>query len=96
MKSCQCCDKAFTPRVQYQIYCSEECREIATKQKIADRYAMFRRQRLMGKKRYCRYCARPLSAYNDDAICQTCVIDPKEVSRALKEIKGIAKGKDIV
>lgn len=96
MKSCQTCDKAFTPRVKYQVYCSEECREIATKQKIAERYALLRRKRLMGKERFCRSCGTKLSAYNDDNICQTCVVDPKEVGKALKQIKSIANGKEVL
>ena len=94
MKSCQACDKAFTPKVKYQVYCSDQCREVATKQKIAERYAMLRRKRLMEKKRFCRSCGTPLSAYNDDQICQACVVDPKEVNRILKQIKGIANGKE--
>jgi hypothetical protein len=30
-----------------------------------------------------------LSIYNDDAICNTCLINPAEVNKALKEIKDI-------
>ena len=96
MKSCQACENAFTPKVKYQVYCSEQCREVATKRKIAERYALLRRKRLMNKERFCRSCGIRLSAYNDDNICQTCVVDPKEVSRVLKQIKGIASGKEIL
>lgn len=94
MKACQWCDKQFNPNVKYQIYCSEECREAATKEKIAQRYAITRRNKMMSKKRYCNSCGQPLSAYNDDQLCMTCVVNPKEVSKILKEIKGMANGKE--
>ena len=93
MKTCQWCDASFEPKVGYQIYCSTECREDATKEKIAQRYIIARRKKMMGKKRFCKSCGSPLSAYNDDQICQTCVVDPTEVSKALREIKGNAGGK---
>ena len=94
MKNCQWCDAAFQPRVSYQIYCSDECREQATKEKIAQRYAMTRRNRMIGKPRKCKGCGKPLSVYNDDNLCTTCVVDPTEVSKTLREIKGMAKGKN--
>ena len=89
MKSCQWCDSSFSPRVSYQIYCSDECRNQATKQKIADRYQIARRNKMMAKPRKCRSCGLPLSVYNDENLCMTCLVDPKEVSKALKELKGI-------
>lgn len=94
MKTCQWCDEAFKPNVGYQIYCSTECRESATKEKIAQRYLIARRNKMMNKKRSCKSCGSPLSAYNDEETCQFCVVDTKEVSRALREIKGIANGKN--
>jgi len=93
MKTCQWCDAAFTANVGYQIYCSPECRDLATREKISQRYAVSKRNKMIGKKRYCKYCGGKLSAYNDDSICQTCIINPTDVNRALKEIKGIADGK---
>ena len=90
MKTCQWCDEPFEPKVGYQIYCSSECREEATKEKIAQRYLVSKRNRMMSKKRNCKSCGSPLSAYNDDPICQACIVDPAEVSKALKEIKGNA------
>jgi len=94
MKTCQWCDDSFQPNVGYQIYCSTECRDLATKEKIAQRYALSRRTRMMGKTRKCKACGTNLSAYNDDTICQVCVINPGEVSKALKDMKRIANGKD--
>jgi len=61
MKTCQWCDDPFEAKVGYQIYCSSECREEATKEKIAQRYLVARRNRMMGKKRNCKSCGSPLS-----------------------------------
>ena len=94
MKTCQWCDDAFTPRVSYQIYCSDKCRDEATREKIAQRYAISRRNRMIGKTRSCKSCGLPLSAYNDEELCSACIVNPKDVFRTLKEIKGLANGKD--
>jgi hypothetical protein len=94
MKNCQWCDAQFSPRVSYQIYCSEECRTAATKEKIAQKYAISRRNRMIGKTRACNSCGKPLSVYNDDLLCSSCISDPKDIKRTLKEIKGMANGKD--
>lgn len=93
MKTCQWCDTAFEPNVKYQIYCTAECRESATKEKIAERYAINRRNRMIGKERKCKSCGSKLSAYNDDVLCQACLVNPSEVIKALKKIKGVASGK---
>lgn len=93
-KHCQWCDKQFEASVSYQIYCSVECREFATKEKIAERYLIKRRQNLQKKNRLCKSCGVKLSAYNDEVLCQNCLIDPKEVSKTIKEIRGYsANGK---
>jgi hypothetical protein len=94
MKTCQWCEQAFEPRVSYQIYCSNECRDEATKEKIAQKYAIARRNRMMGKVRLCRSCGNQMSVYNDDYICNLCIVDPKDVLAELKKIKGLSNGKD--
>ena len=94
MKNCQWCDAAFKARVSYQIYCSDSCREEATREKIAQRYAISRRNKMIGKTRGCKSCGKPLSAYNDDQLCGSCVVNPTDVKKTLKEIKGLANGKD--
>jgi hypothetical protein len=94
MKNCQWCDASFKPRVSYQIYCSDGCREEATKEKIAQRYAISRRNKMIGKTRKCKSCERPLSVYNDDQLCSSCIVNPSEVTKTLKEIKGMANGRD--
>lgn len=93
-KFCEWCDTTFEPSVSYQIYCSPECRELATKEKIAERYSIKRRNSAKRKARKCKACGNKLSTYNDDALCSTCLVDPKEVSKTLKQIKGMSDGKD--
>ncbi len=92
MKHCKWCDNQFKTNVSYQIYCSTSCRDAATKEKIAIRYAMSRRTRRKGKDRVCKSCGTPLSIYNDDVLCLHCDINPKDVSKALKDLKGLANG----
>ena len=94
MKNCQWCDANFKPRVSYQIYCSDACREEATKEKIAQRYAISRRNKMIGKTRSCKSCGKPLSVYNDDVLCSSCVVNPTDVMKTIKEIKRMANGKD--
>lgn len=92
-KHCQWCDTSFATDINYQIYCSAECREEATREKIAERYLISRRAKRMNQTRLCKSCNAKLSAYNDEQICSTCLINPIDVSKALKQIKGIANGK---
>jgi hypothetical protein len=94
VKNCKFCDKSFTQSVPYQIYCSAECRDLATKEKIAERYLHSKRQKRRGKTRLCKSCSSPLSIYNDDAICSSCAINPDEVTKAIKKIKGKTNGKE--
>ena len=93
MKACQWCDSCFEATVSYQIYCTPECRDAATKEKIAQKYEKVRRNRMMAKTRNCKSCGNALSAYNDFDICNACSVNPKDVSRVLKEIKDISNGK---
>lgn len=92
-KHCQWCDNQFQTSVSYQIYCCAECREQATKEKIAQRYAQTRRSKRLKKSRLCKSCSIPLSAYNDDDLCSECLVNPFDVKKALKDIKGFANGK---
>jgi hypothetical protein len=94
MKHCQWCDHSFQTNISYQIYCSVECRTAATKEKIYQRYLMTRVQNRIGKKRNCKNCGMKLSIYNDEQLCEICQIFPEEVKKILKEIKGLANGKD--
>ena len=87
MKHCQWCDKEFKTDITYQIYCSPECRDLSTKEKIAARYIVSRRQKRKGKERNCKSCNEALSIYNDDSLCVRCNINPLDVAKALKKIK---------
>jgi uncharacterized protein YmfQ (DUF2313 family) len=93
-KHCKWCDNAFETTINYQIYCSAECRDSATKEKIAQRYLVTRRNNPNRKQRVCKQCNTKLSIYNDDVLCQKCLINPQDISKALKDIKGLANGKD--
>ena len=93
-KHCEWCDHNFQTKISYQIYCSTECREAATKEKIAARYQISRIKKRSTKQRNCRSCDAILSIYNDDLLCNTCSVNPGEVIKALKEIKGLSNGKD--
>ena len=89
MKLCNRCDAGFEPKVSYQIYCGDACREEATKIKIAQRYQITRRQKRRGKKRHCASgCGEQLSIYNDSGFCSNCNVNKKEVDKMLKQIKG--------
>ena len=89
MKLCDRCDNHFTPKVSYQIYCSSECRDAATKDKIAERYQVTRRQKRIGKNRRCLGgCNTSLSIYNDSGFCANCNVSKKSVDKMLKELKG--------
>ena len=92
-KHCEWCDHQFETKVSYQIYCSVDCRNAATKEKIAARYLVTRRSKRFGKDRKCKSCEALLSIYNDDQLCQACIINPSDVAKALREIKNIANGK---
>jgi hypothetical protein len=88
VKTCSWCDQNFKPTVSYQIYCSAICREEATKEKVLERQKILKRKRFFGKTRYCSGgCGSTLSPYNESTFCPDCYINPKQVSRALKELK---------
>jgi hypothetical protein len=90
VKLCSWCDKTFTPAVSYQIYCSSECREQATKEKIIDRHKVLRRKKRKDKIRMCSGgCGTKLSVYNDETLCNVCSINNKQVIKKIKEIKGL-------
>ena len=93
MKNCKLCDKNFEQSVSYQIYCSAPCRDLATKEKIAERYLHSKRQKRKGKTRLCKSCSSLLSIYNDEVICSSCEINPDTVAKAIKQIKDKTNGK---
>ncbi len=89
MKLCSRCDAYFDPKVSYQIYCGNTCRDEATREKIAERYHLTRSQRRIGKIRKCLGgCGVSLSIYNESGFCSNCNISEKEVAKMIKELKG--------
>jgi hypothetical protein len=89
VKLCNRCDTYFIPKVSYQVYCSELCREQATREKIAERYQATRRQKRKNKVRKCLGgCETSLSIYNDSGFCANCNVSAKQVAKMLKELKG--------
>jgi len=92
-KHCNWCDSQFVTELSYQIYCSAECREKATKEKIAEKYFQNKIKKRIGKTRLCKQCNKQLSIYTEETICQSCEINPTDVDDILKEIKGIINGK---
>jgi hypothetical protein len=90
-KRCEWCDHQFQTKINYQIYCSAECREAATKEKIAQNYILKRIQKRRIKGRACKSCGSHLSIYNDNEICSICNVNPIDVAKALKDIKRIMR-----
>ena len=86
-KHCEWCDESFTAKVKYQIYCSPECRQDATKEKIAQRYIQEKTKKRALVNRFCKSCGAKLSMYNNSTLCEQCDVNPTDVSKALKDIK---------
>lgn len=93
-KHCEWCDSSFEANVSYQIYCSPNCREAATREKINERYIAKRRDQRRKNPKLCKACKKPLSSYNDEQLCASCLVNPKEVKDALKELKEMFKDED--
>lgn len=95
MKQCDWCNQQFKPSVSYQIYCSVECRDSATKEKIAERQKILRIQSRHGKTRKCQGgCGSRLSVYNESTLCTKCSVSIKEVNLKIKEIKRLIDNED--
>ena len=92
MKTCEWCSHEFVPNVKFQIYCSSECREISTKNKIYERYQINKVKQRIGKKVECLGgCGVMISIYNDDKFCSSCKINKDKVEKMLNKIKGLSK-----
>ena len=84
---CRLCDKEFKSDLKHQVYCSVECREKATRQKMIERQEKERLKRRIKKKRFCSNCKKEISIYNEDSLCNTCTIDKRKVDKFLKDLK---------
>ena len=90
MKICEWCSQEFEPKVSYQIYCSVDCRNNATRNKIAERYQRNRIKTRASKKRKCSGgCGGNISMYNENGFCNTCMVNKRKVDQMLKELKGL-------
>ena len=90
MKVCEWCSEEFDAKVSYQIYCSVECRESATKTKIAERHQINRIKNRSQKKRKCSGgCGGYISVYNENGFCSKCMVNKRKVDQMLKELKGL-------
>lgn len=88
MNICAWCASEFEPKVSYQIYCCAECRNQATKEKIAERYQLNRIKNRSTKERKCAGgCNSVLSIYNNNNFCNSCMVNEKKVKKTLKELK---------
>ena len=80
MKDCVWCGTAFEPTTSYQIYCSVDCRQDATRQKIKERSRAALIKRRSKKPRMCvNGCGTQLSVYNDDKF-RRLVLFPVEIT----------------
>lgn len=89
MAFCSWCDKDFYQKSTKQIYCSVECRQEASKQKILERYEIEKRKKRVGKEKKCAGgCGTYLSIYNDVGMCDNCLVNKKRFNNFIKELKG--------
>lgn len=67
------CGEIFEPQVHNAIYCSVDCRKIATNKNVLNRYYE-KKERRSSKQRVCKnkHCSTVLSRYNDEDICELC------------------------
>lgn len=90
MKYCSWCSNEFNPVVVYQIYCSVECREQSTIEKISQRYQINRIKKKSKNKKVCSGgCGTIISIYNESGFCNICMVNDKKVKKMLKELRGL-------
>jgi hypothetical protein len=88
VQHCILCDQEFDPNSPKQIYCSAECRQKASKQKIIERYEKEKIKKRIGKERRCAGgCNTVLSIYNGTGMCDNCLEHKKKVNNFMKELK---------
>jgi hypothetical protein len=88
MLYCRWCDKQFSPNTTKQIYCTSECRQEASKEKILERYHLQKRKNRKGKEKKCGGgCNTLLSIYNDSGICDNCLVHQSKMKTFMRELK---------
>lgn len=89
MSYCVWCDENFEPSSTKQIYCSVECRQQASKEKIELRNKTEKIKNRIGKEKKCAGgCGTILSIYNDEGICEICIEHKRKMNTFMKELKG--------
>jgi hypothetical protein len=86
------CQKEFEPKTHNQKYCSDECCRVATNEKLKKAY-YDKKERLQGKKRYCKTCNAKLSRYTEGKFCSSClskkdVQERKDLVEMVKNVFG--------
>jgi predicted nucleic acid-binding Zn ribbon protein len=84
LKICEWCGKDFEANVSYQIYCSSDCRAIATKNNSLIRQRQKKAEARKGKDRRCATCNKPLSVYNDESFCSSCIGSTKDYKKFIR------------
>lgn len=85
---CSFCGEPFNRSSRKQIYCGVDCRQLASKEKILERYNLEKIKKRTGKKRFCAGgCGTILSIYNDSKMCDNCITNNKKMSKFIKELK---------
>lgn len=76
------CGQPFSPAKHNQVYCSAECRQIATNARVMQRYYEDK-DRKNGKERICsvRGCGSKLSRYNETDTCARCSAAKESLAR---------------
>ena len=87
LKNCEWCGKDFDANVSYQIYCGTNCRTESTKDKNNVKQRDKRIKSRVGQVRDCSTCNKPLSIYNDDTFCGSCIGDEKKLNKFIRGIK---------
>lgn len=84
------CQLKFTKKKSNQIYCSDECCNFVTNERLKLKYHE-NKARLAGKERFCENCGETkLSRYNEDTTCNLCKARRKTEAR--KELLAMING----
>ena len=89
MSFCIRCDNQFIPNSTKQIYCSVDCRQESSREKILERYHIKKRQNRIGRKKKCAGgCGTIISIYNDSGMCDNCLVNKNKFDSFIKDLKG--------
>jgi hypothetical protein len=84
---CRWCDKQYTANSKQQVYCSIECRQIATKENTMQKRKQQKFKKRINKRRLCSGCGIEISIYNEFSICNSCYVDKKKLDKFLKDMR---------